>query len=71
MQLKSENGAPLNVEIPNRKTLYFRVAQLVPRHSNRQKDKEKDQKGATSGGKNTSSGGKNKQHQKKGKKGRR
>lgn len=64
MQLKSENGAPLNTEIPNRKMLYLKVAQLVPRHPNRQKDEKKEQKGATSGGKN-------KQHQKKGKKGRR
>lgn len=37
VQLKSEDGNPLNPEVSNRRTLLIRIAELLPKHPNRSK----------------------------------
>lgn len=73
VQLKNDDGTPCNPEIPNRKTLYRRVAELVPKHPGRSKkaqaaaqaakEKEEREARAAAGAASGKSG-------KKGKKGR-
>ncbi|GAQ82691.1 signal recognition particle 19 kDa protein [Klebsormidium nitens] len=61
VQIKREDGSPVNPAIPNRKKLLEEVAKMVPKHTGRQKKAaEPAAGGSTSGAKSGKSGKKKK-----------
>lgn len=58
VQLKRDDGTLVNSAIPSRKTLFLKVAELVPKHHGRSKKQDHSGSTSTSGGAQASKSGK-------------
>lgn len=67
VQLFNEGGTPINPEIPTRREMLLRIAELVPKHPNRHKKPGQKSEGASGSG-SSAAASSSKQSSKKGKK---